>query len=131
MDVIYVDTSVLVSIFFEGNNPINRGFIEKLNTADEVVSCSLLEAEFLSVLKREKISFEGAKALLGQISLVFPDRSLFLELNKVLTTSYVRGADALHLACALYLDPGAAELIFLSYDKQQSSVAHQLGFRLS
>ena len=38
------------------------------------------------------------------------------------------GADAWHLACALFLDPDANELVFLTLDRRQRDVAKSIGF---
>ncbi|MEI6805931.1 MAG: type II toxin-antitoxin system VapC family toxin [Myxococcaceae bacterium] len=129
MNVVYVDTSVLVSLFFEDSDSNNR-FSRLLKEADEVVSSVLIEAEFLSVILREKINLSAGVDYLKQISLVIPDRSISKELGVIFSKAYVRGADAFHLACALYLDPKASELQFLTADIQQQKAAQALGFSL-
>ena|SRR3989338_8083734 len=130
MNVIYIDTSVLVSLFLE-DSAENAHFSRLLKEADEVVSSVLIEAEFLSVLHREKVGIATGIDYLKQISLVIPDRSIAKELGTVFSKAYVRGADAFHLACALYLDPKASEIKFLTADKQQQKAAQSLGFLIS
>lgn len=129
MNVVYVDTSVLVSLFFDDSHNNDR-FSQLLKEADEVVSSVLIEAEFLSVICREKINPAAGVDYLKQISLVIPDRSISKELGVVFSKAYVRGADAFHLACALYLDPKTSELTFLTADKQQQKAAEALGFSI-
>lgn len=124
MNAIYIDTSVLVAMFFENSEQYSQ-FLED---AEEIVSSSLLEAEFLSVIHREKANVSEGLRFLKQISLVVPDRSISKELELIFSKAYVRGADAFHLACALYLDPKANELRFLTADKQQEKAAKALGF---
>ena len=46
----------------------------------------------------------------------------------VLDAGQLRGADAWHLACALYLSPEPRELEFLTLDGRQAAVAVALGF---
>ena len=130
MNVIYIDTSVLVSLFFEDSTE-NSQLSRLLKEADEVVSSTLIEAEFLSVLHREKVNINTGIDYLKQISLVIPDRSISKELKTVFSKAYVRGADAFHLACALYLDPKASEIKFLTADKQQQKAAQLIGFSVS
>lgn len=129
MNVIYLDTSVLVALFFNDSEQNSR-FSKLLKEADEVVSSVLIEAEFMSVLHREKANLDEGLRFLRQISLVVPDRSLSKELEIVFSKAYVRGADAFHIACALYLDPTALELKFLTADKQQESAARAIGFQI-
>ncbi len=128
MKVIYIDTSVLVSLFFEGSIKENREFRNAIGKADEVLSSLLIEAEFFSVLTREKIPRDEGLQFLRQISYVIPDRSLASEINRILSLGYVRGADVFHLACALYLDPPAHKLLFLTADAKQRDLAKLLKF---
>jgi len=128
MKAVYVDTSVLVSLYFEEETPQNESFKKILNSAEEVLSSSLIESEFLSVLSREKLAFSEGVQFLRQVSLVLPDRSLTPEFQRIFSTGFLRGADAHHLACALYLDPTATELVFLTADLQQKDMAKQLNF---
>jgi predicted nucleic acid-binding protein len=126
--IIYVDTSVLVCVFFTENHPLVNHFSDTLNNADEVLSSSLLEAEFLSVIKREGLPLKESLTLLEPVSLIIPERSLLVELKHIFDLSYLRGADAYHLATALYLDPSAKNLSFLTADKEQQDAAQKLGF---
>lgn len=49
---------------------------------------------------------------------------------KVFAADYVKGADAWHLACALYAAGDPRDLTFLTLDRRQRTVARRLGFRL-
>jgi hypothetical protein len=60
-----------------------------------------------------------------------PDRTLTAEIETVLDAGPVRGADAWHLACALYLSPAPRELAFLTMDRQQARVAEALGLPIT
>jgi hypothetical protein len=51
------------------------------------------------------------------------------ELERVFAGGYLKGADAWHLACALYLAEEPAKLAFLTLDRRQRAVARRLGFR--
>lgn len=59
---------------------------------------------------------------------VLPERPLSLELERVLAGGYVKGADAWHLACALYVAEDPRELSFFTLDTRQRTVARRLGF---
>ena len=100
MKVVYLDTSLFVRLYFD-KPAMNSKIMRILNAADELVSSSLLEAEFLSVIKRENENLSTGIKFLKQISLITPDRSLSRELELVLEHGYLRGADAFHLAVSL------------------------------
>ena len=126
MKICYVDSSVIVGILFcEKESP---AWIRYINSCDEVISANLTEAEVLSAATRESISLDSAKSLLDAISLIQPDRTLRKEYERIFSSGYCRGADAFHIACALYLDPEAKEIIFFTVDKQQEKVAKSVGF---
>lgn len=91
-----------------------------------VHSADLLVAEVLSAVARERLRLDDV--LLDNVRLVRPNRSLRREIERVLTAGYVRGADCLHLATALYLAPDPSELTFLTLDERQRAVAQALGF---
>jgi hypothetical protein len=59
---------------------------------------------------------------------VFPERPLAAELERVFAGGYVKGADAWHLACALYVAEDPRHLTFLTLDTRQRTVARRLGF---
>lgn len=130
MKVVYVDTSVLICVFLSEHHPKRAFFTDILNKADEVLSANLLEAEFLSVIKREGLSMKDGLTLLRSVSLVIPERSLEPELKRIFDATYLRGADAYHLAVALYVDETAQHLRFLTLDKDQEQAAQQLNFAI-
>jgi predicted nucleic acid-binding protein len=120
----YVDTSCLVAIAFA--EPGYKAVASRLDRFDQLFASNLLEAELRAAFRREKVN--AADTLLGSLSWVFPDRALTAEIEAVLDAGQVRGADAWHLACALYLSPDPRELAFLTMDRRQARVAEALGF---
>jgi uncharacterized protein with PIN domain len=120
----YVDTSCLVAIAFA--EPGYKAVASRLDRFDQLLASNLLEAELRAAFRREKVN--AADTLLGSLSWVFPDRALTAEIEAVLDAGQVRGADAWHLACALYLSPDPRELAFLTMDRRQARVAEALGF---
>jgi predicted nucleic acid-binding protein len=120
----YVDTSVIVAITFgeDGADAI----LEKVRPF-ELVSAPLLEAEWRSACHRNAIAPDAS--ILREIVWMHIDRPLTAELERVFEAGYVRGADAWHLATALYLAPDPSELTFLTLNDRQRGVAEVLGFR--
>ena len=64
---------------------------------------------------------------LGYVGLSQPP--LTEECERIVSLGYLKGADLWHLAGALFLDPGAEELAFLTLDRRQQELAEKLGFR--
>jgi len=123
--VAYVDTSCLVAIALD-----ERGagrLAKRLERYDRLLSSNLLEAEFRSALAREQVS-TPAEPLLSWIAWVLPDRPLNGELRRIAAAGGLRGADAWHLAHALYLAPEGKGLEFLTLDRRQQELAAALGF---
>jgi hypothetical protein len=89
-------------------------------------SSNLLEAELLSVMRRESVERAEVPAL-QSLSWVLPDRRLGPELEKVLAAGYLRGADLWHVACCLYLVDRAGGVRFVTVDERQASVALAVG----
>jgi hypothetical protein len=89
----------------------------------------LLTAEALSAAVRERLEIGAVMTALEAVALVLPHRSLDRETREVLAQGQLRGADAWHVACALFLaDAARSELAFLSRDVAQRRVARRLGF---
>ncbi len=101
--------------------------LKKLRGFDRLASANLLQAELMSVLRREK--HPPTPDLLAVIHWIIPNRPLNDEIAQVLDAGYVRGADCWHLATALYLAPKPADISFLTLDARQAEVARVLGFR--
>lgn len=120
----YVNSSVLVAIALR--EPGGARAARRLGGFEHLYASDLLAAEVRSALVRERVEWDAS--LLESISWVLPERPLGAELERVFATGYVRGADAWHLACALYLSPDAGELAFVTLDSPQASVATALGF---
>ncbi|MBI4539756.1 MAG: PIN domain-containing protein [Gemmatimonadetes bacterium] len=126
MNAAYVDTSCFVAIAFGERGA--RALARRLEGFEELFSSNLLEAELRASFAREGVSTDSE--LLTWITWVLPDRPLSLEVTRVLSAGYLRGADLWHLACALYLVDSPRELGFVTFDDRQRAVAHQLGFQL-
>ncbi len=121
----YVDSSVLVAILFEEQQAKKfRGLLKKSRSA---FSSFLLEAEVYSAAAREKVELKIAEDFIRSVSLVFPERSFQKEYAEIFSSGYCRGADAHHIACALFLDPKKEELIFLTADNRQKASAKNAG----
>jgi predicted nucleic acid-binding protein len=120
----YVDTSVIVAITL---GEIGADAILEKVRPFELVAAPLLEAEWRSACRRNETAPDPA--LLREILWVHTERPLSEELERVFAAGYVRGADAWHLATALYLAPDPSELTFLTLDDRQRGVAEALGFR--
>lgn len=125
MSAAYLDTSCLVAVAF--GEPGHEALTAQLDRLDQLFSSNLLEAELRAVLSREGV--EEGESLMDGLSWVLPDRPLTPEIEAVLDAGSVRGADAWHLACALYLSPDPGELEFLTLDRRQAAVARALGFQ--
>lgn len=120
----YLDTSVVVAIRFK------QAGAERFRDAligFELYASPLLEAEWRSALRREDV--EPDLADLELVQWISHGRALSDELERVFAAGYVRGADAWHLANALYIAPDPRELTFLTLDDRQRGVAEALGFR--
>jgi hypothetical protein len=114
----------LISIEFQ-----EKGFASvarRLNSFDNLLSSSLLEAEYLAAFARH--GREPDRTNLGRIEWIHPDRSLRSEISRVLTEGFLRGADCWHLACALFSAPDASTMSFLTLDVRQQTIANALGF---
>jgi len=121
----YVDTSYLVSIAFGERGASEQ--IRRLGSFGELLATNLLEAELRAAFRREQI--DSPPNLLHLISWVVPNRTLSLEIGRVLAHGYLRGADLWHLAAALYVADDPSTLTFLTLDQPQRLVANALGFR--
>ncbi|MDH3269846.1 MAG: PIN domain-containing protein [Gemmatimonadota bacterium] len=124
MSVVYVDTSCLVAVAFD--EPEVHSIRARLLEATVPLSSNLLEAEYRSTLAREKVAFQARS--LAWMRWVLPDRPLGPEIGRVLDVGFARGADLWHLAVALYVSPAPSELLFLTLDERQRTLAESLGF---
>jgi predicted nucleic acid-binding protein len=121
---IFVDTSVLVALAF--GEAGHRRIAEVLESATDLFASPLLEAEFRSALAREETG--DTPGLLESFRWVLPDRPLSPELDRVFHAGYARGADAWHLAAALFLSERPRDLPFYTLDLRQREMAGALGF---
>lgn len=125
MDFAYVDTSCLVAVAFEepGHEAVRRG----LEGYAGLVAGGLVEAELRSALAREGRG--------GEVDHLFPQVRWFgvparlnAELERVFAGGYLRGADAWHLAAALWFCDTPQSLAVCTLDEGQAAVARRLGF---
>lgn len=126
MGVAYVDTSVLLAIAFGQHDP--DALRSRLIGYTNLFSSILLEAEVRSAFVRVGRSFE--MHLLSGIEWVLPERSLTEEIDVVLRAGYLRGADLLHIATALYAAKGEEGMTFLTLDRRLHDVAQAMGFQV-
>ena len=125
----YVDSSVILTILFQESGWTRWKKI--FSSFEDCLSSSLTEAEVLATALRENLDLHLAGKALQTVSLIFPERSLQKECLQILKNGYCHGADLWHVANALYLDPQASHLVFISADDRQRQIAHLAGFRLS
>ena len=126
MSRFYVDSSCLVAVAFQEDG--YRAVAKLLDEADELRASNLLEAELRAALVREGVQLDPS-GLLQKIVWILPDRPLSAEIQRVLSSGHLRGADVWHLAHALWVDPRAEALAFLTLDDRQGAAARRLGFR--
>lgn len=126
MSRLFVDTSALVALAFE--EPGHGWLAERLGSAQDLFAAPLLEAEFRAALLREEVEQERGLELLGAFRWVLPDRPLSGELDRAFAAGCARGADAWHLATALFLAEAPGELPFITLDQRQREVARSVGF---
>ncbi len=119
----YIDTSVIVAITL-GEHGADT-VLEKVRPFT-LVSAPLLEAEWRSACHREQVAADPA--LLREIGWIVAPGELSSQLARVFEAGILRGADAWHLATALYLAPDPGELTFLTLDERQGDIAAKLGF---
>ena len=127
MRVAYVDTSCLVAIAL--SEPGYQKIENKLASFELLYSSNLLEAELRSTLSREGKSVR-VQQVLRTVAWVYPERPLSGEIQRVLASGYVRGADTWHLSCALYLMSKLESLSFLTLDQKQLNSAASLGLTI-
>ncbi|MCA1789259.1 MAG: type II toxin-antitoxin system VapC family toxin [Thioalkalivibrio sp.] len=120
----FVDTSALVAIAL--GEPHQADLRRVMDDVPDLFAAPLMEAEFRSVLAREGV--EDGLRLLDVFRWVLPDRPLSEELGRVFAAGYQRGADAWHLATALFLAEHPGDLPLVSLDERQRGVAAKLGF---
>lgn len=88
----------------------------------------LLEAEVRSAIARAGRPFE--QHVLSGIQWILPDRPLTVEIDAVLHVGYLRGADLLHMATALYAAGDSREMAFLTLDSRLHGVTQVVGFEV-
>jgi predicted nucleic acid-binding protein len=122
---LFVDSSVLVAVALTQADAASAQ--ERLLGADRRWASPLLRAEYAAACVRERL--EAPPEPLSWLHWTTDAGSLTREIDAVLSTGYVRGADCWHLATALWLAPEPSELTFFTLDTRQRQVADRLGFR--
>lgn len=128
MSTAFVDTSWLAALALRERS--SEALQRRLARFDLLAASPLLEAELRAALRREGLEADAQiSPWLASVRWVIAERTLSPEIETVLSTGYVRGADCWHLATALFLSPDPSELTFLTLDARQGAVARALGFR--
>ncbi|MEO8620236.1 MAG: PIN domain-containing protein [bacterium] len=121
----YVDSSCILAIAL--GEPSAKKVAERLNGFVHILAHPLLDAEVRSTCSRERATLPQLS--LDVIQWIEAPRPLSEEVDRVLAAGYLRGADCLHVAAALYLSPDPAQLTFLTLDARQGLIAKKLGFK--
>ena len=125
MSIAYLDSSCFVARMLK--EPGGSAMLKRAAEFDGHCSSTLLEAEVRSAAARENVIID--EHALARLTWIVPQRRLDEELLRVFDAGYLRGADAWHLACALFFFPEPEQNTFLTLDANQRSVARALGFR--
>ena len=121
----FVDSSCLVAIALGETGAKAVG--ARLSKFRVLLAHPLLDAEVRCACAREGQSLPDVELQL--LHWVDVDRPLSDEIDRVLGAGYVRGADCLHLATALFVGRDPRQLTFLTLDTRQRAVARRLGFK--
>ena len=124
MKVAYVDTSCLIAVAFDEGAA--GSVAEVIRAFDMLLGTNLTEAELRAAGVREEL--REIDEFVDDLTLVLPDRSLGPEIGRALDTGYLRGADLLHVATALYAAESPGDMAFLTLDQRQREVAAAVGF---
>lgn len=124
MPWVYIDSSVVVASLFD-ELPSNQRF---MGSSEKFLSSFLMESEVLSAAKREGLDLDLVTKELKKISFVRTE-SLLIQLSEIFKVGYLRGADAYHLATAMWIQGKHSGLKFYTLDKRQKEVASTLGFK--
>ncbi len=121
---VYVDSSLVLAALF-GESLGNHTDLNSPNRRIRLISSYLLEAEVLSAVRREGSDVAQALKSLGRIGFI-KTGSLVRELKQVFDLGYIRGADAFHLAAALWVRERHMGLRFWTLDTKQADLARAL-----
>lgn len=124
MKVAYIDTSLLIGLKFEQSPSTLIRTVLKY----DLFSSELLIAEVLAFGKRESIPENLLWDAVKGLSWIIPEDTIAEQLARVARCGYARGSDLWRLACAIYLSPNPLDLVFLTLDERQRSLASRLGF---
>ena len=119
-----VDSSCIVAVAF--HEPAAERVTLRMHGYAELFAANLLEAEVHAAARREGRHL--AATLTENLQWIHPLRPLNAEIAAVFEAGYLRGADAWHVACALWLaGDSPADLDFLTLDRRQADIAAALG----
>ena len=129
MKAAYLDTSFLIAILFQEAS--YKKHERRLKSFDTVLCANLLESETLSTVYREGFKSQAVSKIFESFFWISIPERLSSSLELVFSKSYLRGADAHHLASALWIVgvENTSECHFLSLDKNQLEAAKKLGFK--
>ena len=120
----YIDSSLLLALRLPKPNVVRPAAGDFADF--QFFSSNLLEAEVRACYRRERVPFQTA--VLAGVEWVLPRRALHDEFAQVMSVGYLRGADLLHVATALYLRANAQDVWFATLDVRQGEIASALGF---
>lgn len=122
-EVIYLDSSALVKLAVE--EPETAALRRHRRHRGPRVSCAIGWVEVVRAVRRHRSGTAAtARAVLAEIDLVAVDDAL-LNAAAELPPPDLRSLDAIHLAAALSLGRGLAELV--TYDSRMAAAAASLG----
>ena len=126
--IAYIDTSVFINVLLSQQG--YKYFHTIMKRCKKLLSSPLIEAEVLTTCQRENFDQKQAIEALKEITLCFVEKSLIEKYEMILKECNLKGADAYHLATALYLDPSREFLHFLTDDLKQKEAAKKKGFKI-
>ena len=124
--IAYIDSSCIVAIALGETSA--KATATRIQKFSALLSHPLLDAEVRSACVREGQPVPDAE--LEIIQWISADRGLSAEIDRVLSAGYLRGADCMHVATALFLSPDPRQLTFLTLDEKQRAVAKKIGFKV-
>jgi predicted nucleic acid-binding protein len=143
--IVYVDTSVLATVYLRDDERADELRQAILHGADPMATSELTEVELTSALVRAqregRVSaddvgalwglFEADSSDLGPISITPLDRETWSLARAFLLRTAARSLDVIHIAAAgLIGERSQQEVAVLTRDRRQAQAAQALGFEL-
>ncbi len=121
--IAYIDASAAAKLLVEEPESDKlASYLDGLQTDEGPVSSALLETELRRLAVRMELKQVAVSEVLGRVTLIEPNRSLFYEAGLIPGTG-LRSLDAVHLAMALRLD----DAVLVAYDVRLLRSALELG----